>query len=42
MYPLHGGRSKHAGIRPIYYVFKMMLSVALAPLRREPAGGKET
>jgi glycosyltransferase involved in cell wall biosynthesis len=37
MYPRPGGRSMHAGLRPIYYVFKMVLSVALAPLRREPA-----
>jgi len=37
MYPRAGGRSMHAGLRPIYYVFKMLLSVALAPLRREPA-----
>ena len=35
MYPRAGGRSMHAGLRPIYYVFKMLLSVALAPLRRE-------
>jgi hypothetical protein len=37
MYPRAGGRSMHAGLRPLYYVFKMLLSVALAPLRREPA-----
>jgi glycosyltransferase involved in cell wall biosynthesis len=37
MYPRAGGRSMHAGLRPIYYVFKMLLSVALAPLRREAA-----
>jgi glycosyltransferase involved in cell wall biosynthesis len=36
MYPRAGGRSMHAGLRPVYYVFKMLLSVALAPLRREP------
>jgi len=35
MYPRAGGRSMHAGLRPIYYVFKMLLSIALAPLRRE-------
>jgi glycosyltransferase involved in cell wall biosynthesis len=40
MYPRAGGRSMHAGLRPIYYVFKMLLSVALAPLRREPAERK--
>jgi glycosyltransferase involved in cell wall biosynthesis len=35
MYPRLGGRSMHAGLRPIYYVFKMLLSVALAPLRHD-------
>ena len=35
MYPRAGGRSMHAGLRPVYYVFKMLLSVALAPVRRE-------
>jgi glycosyltransferase involved in cell wall biosynthesis len=35
MYARAGGRSMHAGLRPVYYVFKMLLSVALAPLRRE-------
>jgi glycosyltransferase involved in cell wall biosynthesis len=37
MYPRTGGRSMHTGLRPVYYVFKMLLSVALAPLRRVPA-----
>jgi glycosyltransferase involved in cell wall biosynthesis len=40
MYPRAGGRSMHAGLRPVYYVFKMLLSVVLAPLRREPAERK--
>jgi glycosyltransferase involved in cell wall biosynthesis len=40
MYPRTGGRSMHSWLRPIYYVFKMLLSVALAPLRREPAERK--
>ncbi len=35
MYERAGGRSMHAGLRPVYYVFKMLLSVALAPVRRE-------
>jgi len=35
MYPRAGGRSMHAGLAPVYYVFKMLLSVSLAPLRRE-------
>ena len=38
MYARSGGLSMHAGLRPVYYVFKMLLSVALAPLRRESAG----
>jgi glycosyltransferase involved in cell wall biosynthesis len=42
MYPRAGGRSMHAGLRPLYYVFKMLLSVALAPLRRESAERKGT
>jgi glycosyltransferase involved in cell wall biosynthesis len=40
MYPRASGLSMHAGLRPVYYVFKMLLSVALAPLRRESAGPK--
>ena len=40
MYERAGGRSMHAGLRPIYYVFKMLLSVALAPVRREVAERK--
>jgi glycosyltransferase involved in cell wall biosynthesis len=40
MYPRAGGRSMHAGLRPLYYVFKMLLSVALAPRRRGPADRK--
>jgi len=40
MYERAGGRSMHAGLRPIYYVFKMLLSVALAPVRREAAERK--
>jgi glycosyltransferase involved in cell wall biosynthesis len=42
MYPRAGGRSMHAGLRPVYYVFKMLLSVALAPLRRESARWRES
>jgi len=40
MYERAGGLSMHAGLRPVYYVFKMLLSVALAPLRRETAPRK--
>ncbi|HET7343161.1 MAG TPA: glycosyltransferase family 2 protein, partial [Methylomirabilota bacterium] len=40
MYPRAGGVSMHAGLRPVYYVFKMLLAVALAPLRHEAAERK--
>jgi glycosyltransferase involved in cell wall biosynthesis len=40
MYPRAGGRSMHAGLAPVYYVFKMLLSVSLAPLRREASARK--
>jgi glycosyltransferase involved in cell wall biosynthesis len=36
MYPRVGGHSMHAGLRPVYYIFKMLISVALAPLRGDP------
>jgi glycosyltransferase involved in cell wall biosynthesis len=42
MYPKNGGRSMHAGLRPIYYIFKMLLSVGLTPLRREAVERKES
>ncbi|HEX2437846.1 MAG TPA: glycosyltransferase family 2 protein [Methylomirabilota bacterium] len=42
MYARAGGLSMHAGLRPIYYVFKMLLSVALAPIRRETAPRKRS
>jgi glycosyltransferase involved in cell wall biosynthesis len=41
MYPRAGGHSMHAGLRPVYYVFKMLLSVGLAPLRRESTEGRD-
>lgn len=43
MYARKGGRShQHAGLRPVYYIFKMLLSISLAPLRREVFEQKET
>ena len=31
-----GGKSMHAGfIKPLYYIFRMTLALALVPLRRE-------
>jgi hypothetical protein len=38
MYPKPGTQSMHAGLRPLYYTFKMCLSMLLTVLRRE--GGK--
>lgn len=35
MYPKNGGTSMHSNFRPIYYVFKMLLSLTLTSLRRE-------
>jgi glycosyltransferase involved in cell wall biosynthesis len=35
MYPRARAGSMHSGLRPFYYVFKMLLSVLLTPLRRE-------
>jgi len=40
MYPRAGGQSQHAGLRPVYYVFKMLLSMLLTPLRREGIDGR--
>ncbi|TDI45055.1 MAG: hypothetical protein E2P02_08215 [Acidobacteria bacterium] len=31
-----GGNSMHGGIRPVYYVFKMLLSMLLTVLGRRP------
>ncbi|HET9492000.1 MAG TPA: glycosyltransferase [Methylomirabilota bacterium] len=41
MYPTHRPLSMHSGLRPIYYVFKMLLSIALVPLRRDMSEPKE-
>jgi glycosyltransferase involved in cell wall biosynthesis len=35
MYPKRNGRSMHAGLRPVYYTFKMLLSMLLMLLRRD-------
>lgn len=42
MYPKDDGRSMHSGLRPIYYVFKMLLSISLTPLRRDAFQRKGT
>lgn len=41
MYARAGGASQHAGLRPVYYVFKMFLSLALVFVRREAFARKE-
>jgi glycosyltransferase involved in cell wall biosynthesis len=41
MYQKPGARSMHSGLRPIYYVFKMLLSISLIPLRHEIAERRE-
>jgi glycosyltransferase involved in cell wall biosynthesis len=40
MYPKPGARSMHAGLRPVYYIFKMLLSMLLTVLRREGSDRK--
>jgi hypothetical protein len=35
MYPKRSGGSMHAGLRPVYYTFKMLLSMLLMLLRHE-------
>ncbi|MFQ5851209.1 MAG: glycosyltransferase family 2 protein [Candidatus Binatia bacterium] len=42
MYPKNENRSMHSGLRPIYYIFKMLLSVSVTALRREVFERKET
>jgi glycosyltransferase involved in cell wall biosynthesis len=42
MYEKPRARSMHSGLRPIYYVFKMLLSIALVPLRGDISKPKET
>jgi glycosyltransferase involved in cell wall biosynthesis len=41
MYPKASPRSMHSGLRPIYYVFKMLLAISLTPLRHEVAERRE-
>jgi glycosyltransferase involved in cell wall biosynthesis len=36
MHSAEGKRSMHAGLRPVYYVFKMLLSIMLTVLGRRP------
>lgn len=42
MHPAPGGRSMHRGLRPLYYVFRMLLSILVETIRRapRPGGGK--
>ena len=36
MHPNPDNRSMHKGMRPVYYVFKMFLSIFLAMIRKNP------
>jgi glycosyltransferase involved in cell wall biosynthesis len=40
MKPSLTGKSMHSGLKPVYYIFKMMLSIFVA-LLREPVGSKK-
>jgi glycosyltransferase involved in cell wall biosynthesis len=37
MHPRRGGHSMHRGLRPLYYMFKMSLSIFVALLRKAPS-----
>ncbi len=37
MYERNNGRSMHSGLKPIYYVFKMFLSLFMTLIRKRPA-----
>jgi len=37
MHPRQGGHSMHRGLRPLYYMFKMSLSIFVALLRERPS-----
>jgi glycosyltransferase involved in cell wall biosynthesis len=39
MLPSQQGRSMHRGLRPFYYVFRMLLAVCVEMLRKVPHGG---
>jgi glycosyltransferase involved in cell wall biosynthesis len=36
MYPSIDNKSMHAGLKPVYYIFKMFLSIFLTLLRKDP------
>jgi len=40
MYRKPGAQSMHAGLRPVYYIFKMLLSLLLTVLRHESSNRK--
>jgi hypothetical protein len=35
MYAKNGSQSMHSGLKPIYYIFKMMLSIFVTLLRKD-------
>lgn len=37
MYQREAGQSMHSGLKPIWYMFKMLLSIAVTLLRKPPA-----
>lgn len=41
MYRKQGSKSMHSGLKPIYYIFKMTLSIFVTLLRKIPETGKE-
>lgn len=36
MYSKDGGKSMHSGVKPVYYIFKMMLSILVTLMRKTP------
>jgi len=37
MFPKKGGKSMHKGLKPVYYIFKMFLSIFVTLLRKKPS-----
>jgi glycosyltransferase involved in cell wall biosynthesis len=42
MYQRADGKSMHAGLKPIWYMFKMLLSIGVTMLRQAPATERQT
>jgi glycosyltransferase involved in cell wall biosynthesis len=41
MHPAQGKKSMHSGLKPFYYIFKMLLSIMVTTLRHETIENKE-